>query len=73
MIVEECKVVKGNSYGELSELMENLKIDIDSQVLKQKFHQMKTVQTANKIDSLLDKCHVPNILKTVYQEDKENM
>ncbi len=70
-IVDECKRVKGNSYGELSEIMENLKIELGVEILKQKFQQKKTVQTADKIHHMSH--NFPNILKTIYHEDKMRM
>ena len=67
-ILSECRRVKGKSHGELSEQMEQLKIDLGIQVLKQKMHQVKLKETACKIQVMED--NLPNILRTVYQEDK---
>jgi hypothetical protein len=36
-IVAECREIKGKSSGELSEQMENLKIEIGIETLKRKF------------------------------------
>ena len=67
----ECRRVKGNSQGEMSEEMENLRVEIGINILKQQMHQDKLKQTAEKIQVMED--NLPNILKTVYQEDKERI
>jgi hypothetical protein len=48
-IVAECRRVKGNSQGEMSEEMENLRVEIGINILKQQMHQDKLKQTAEKI------------------------
>lgn len=70
-IVAECKEQKGKSSGELSEQMENLKIEIGIETLKRKFQQLKTIQTADKLHMMSE--NFPKILKTIYQEDKIRM
>jgi hypothetical protein len=37
-ILSECRKVKGNSHGELSEDMEGIRVDLGIQVLKAKMH-----------------------------------
>lgn len=37
-IVAECRRVKGNSQGEMSEEMENLRVEIGINILKQQMH-----------------------------------
>jgi len=63
-IVAVCKDQKGASAGELSEQMENLKIEIGIETLKRKFQQMKTIQTADKLNDMSN--NFPKILKTIY-------
>ena len=55
----------------MSEEMENLRVEIGINILKQQMHQDKLKQTAEKIQVMED--NLPNILKTVYQEDKERI
>ncbi len=40
-IVSECRKVKGNSHGEMSEDMQNLKVELGIQILKQKMQSIK--------------------------------
>lgn len=63
--------MKGNSYGELSEVMENLKIELGAEELKQKMKQLKLVKTASKLHEMSH--NFPNILRTIYHEDKQRM
>ena len=55
--------------GEISEVLQNLKVDLGVEVAKQKILQEQTLQTASKIQSMSH--NLPNILRTIYMEDKE--
>ena len=70
-ILQQCKDYKGNSTGELSEVVENLRIDLGVQVMKQKFKAAKTIQTAETIHKM--KKNFPNILQTIYDEDRNRL
>ena len=70
-ILDECKVMKGNSYGEMSEVVQKLKIELGIQLFQEKYKQLKTVSTADKMHSMNH--NLPNILKTIYAEDKLRM
>ena len=70
-IIEKCTLSKGNSQTEISAVLENLKIDLDVQTLKERFKQAKIVQTADIIHRL--KKNFPNILHTIYTEDAERL
>ena len=51
--------------------MQNLSIELGVETLKRKIQQLKTIQTADKIHLMSH--NFPNILKTIYQEDKLRM
>lgn len=72
-IVNECRILKGNSHGEMSEEMENLKIEIGVQILKQFMHNQRLKETAEKISSMEDISNVPKTLERVYLEDKDRI
>ena len=51
--------------------MQNLSLELGVETLKRKIQQLKTIQTADKIHLMSH--NFPNILKTIYHEDKLRM
>jgi len=65
----ECKLNRGSSLNEISDVTEKLTVEMGINVQKEKFQQLKTSQIAYKLVN--DMGHnLPNILRTIYQLDR---
>lgn len=63
--------MKGESYGDLSAFVQKMKTEIGVQLFQERSKQTKTLTTAAKMHSMNH--NLPNILKTIYAEDKLRM
>ena len=71
-ILLKCQNFKGRSSSPtLSAMLEKVKIDLGVHTLKERFKQENIMQTAEKIHRL--KKNFPNILSTIYNEDRDRM
>lgn len=68
-ILDECKAMKGNSYGDLSEFVQKTKTDLGVLLFQERKKQMKAITTADKMHHMNH--NLPNILRTIYAEDKQ--
>lgn len=60
---------KGNSYGELCEDTKKKLLSTSRKMITEKMTMNRILATANKIHNMNH--NLPNILKTVYDEDRE--
>ena len=63
--------MKGKSNSEVSGAQEKLKIDLGTEILKQKIKIQKSIETAEKLGEMNE--YFPTILDRLYCEDKMRM
>ena len=68
-LIELLQKEKGNPYGELCEDTEKKLLSTSRKMIMEKMTMNRILATANKIHNMNH--NLPNILKTVYDEDKE--
>lgn len=66
--MKECEAFNGGSCVDISDFVKNLKLKIDVQMYGERKRQEKAMEIAEKMYQMSH--NLPNILKTIYNEDK---